>query len=104
MSMRFLGLSCLVSILTVLATCTAPVAQPNNAGADRKNINQVHHVQDPEILIKSIKSGDYVTVKQLLSAGTNPNEKGSSTFTPLMIAVQRGDRKIVECCWNPAPI
>jgi ankyrin repeat protein len=95
MPMRLVGLTCLVSILTVLATCTAPAAQPNNAGADRSDIKQVHQMQDPETLIKSIERGDSATVKQLLSAGANPNEKGSSSFTPLMMAVLKQNKEII---------
>jgi len=48
------------------------------------------------LLIDSIESGDAESVRRLLRSGVSADLLGTGGFTPLMLAVRRGDIEIIE--------
>lgn len=94
MHTRLVSLLYLLPVLVVLTTCTAQTSVIKDEKSSSGATKQDNSPQNIELLIKSVKNSDAVTVKRLLSAGVNPNVKDSSGVTPLMIASIRGDQAI----------
>src|SRR5258708_37638782 len=87
MSICFVMISCLMSILMALSSCSTSGLQANGISANKKQPEQAGQSHDSDALIKVIRANDAEALKRLLSAGADPNEKGSDRYTPLMMAV-----------------
>lgn len=87
-------------MLLMWSQCNSPTAhQPNDSQA-QTNGNQTARLQEADKLVRSIQQNDLATVERLLSAGANPNEKGTATSTPLMMAVLKQNKRIIEMLLN----
>jgi hypothetical protein len=77
-----------------ISTLLVLVRSDENFGAEAEANEFVDEVYESELLL-AVRNGDLVRVEDLLKDDAFVDDSGDTTFTPLMVASQKGD---IDAC------